>query len=81
MLNQIMPAKSRRGQLMQATVSSTGQADSDALLLILKHPADNGRLVHHFVCSECLGMVEAVQGRDYRHNCDADHSAAGRALP
>lgn len=55
---------------MQATVSSEGDADSYALLLILKHQLDSRRVVRHFVCSECLGMVAAVQGRDYLHTCD-----------
>jgi hypothetical protein len=66
---------------MQATVSSTGDADSDALLLILKHQADNGHLVRHFVCSECLSMVAAVQGRDYLHDCEGGHYAGGVRFP
>jgi hypothetical protein len=65
---------------MQATVSSAGEADSYALLLMLKHSADNGRLVRHFVCSECLGMVEAVQGLDYLHDCEGGHYAGEGAL-
>jgi hypothetical protein len=65
---------------MQATVSSAGEADSYALLLMLKHSADNGRLVRHFVCSECLGLVEAVQGRDYVHMCEGGRYAGGSAL-
>jgi len=55
---------------MQVTVSSAGDPDSYALLLLLKHSADNGRLVRHFVCCECQGLVEAVQGWDYLHTCE-----------
>ena len=65
---------------MQATVSPAGNADSYALMLILKHQVDSSRVVRHFVCSECLGMVEAVQGRDYLHTCDGGHYAGWRAL-
>jgi hypothetical protein len=65
---------------MQAMVSSAGEADSNALLLILKHQADSRRVVRHFVCSECLGMVEAVQGRDYLHICEVGNNSAQRAL-
>jgi hypothetical protein len=65
---------------MQATVSPAGEADSYALLLVLKHQADNGHLVRHFVCCECQGMVEAMQGQDYLHICEAGNYAAGRAF-
>ena len=65
---------------MQATVSSAGEADSYALLLMLKHSADNGRLVRHFVCCECLEMVEAVHGLDYLHDCEGGHYADEGAL-
>ena len=65
---------------MQAIVSSAGEADSYALLLLVKHESDNGRLVRHFVCSECLGMVEAVQGRDYLHSCGSGIYAGRRTL-
>lgn len=66
---------------MQATVNSAGEADTYALLLLLQHQAEDGRLIRDFVCSECLGMVEAVHGKGYLHNCygglDADvHTVA-----
>jgi hypothetical protein len=64
---------------MQATVSSAGEADSSGLLLILKHQADSMRVVRHFVCSECLGMVEATQGRVYLHTCVGGRYAGGGA--
>ena len=48
---------------MQATVSSAGNADSYALLLILKHQLDSRRVVRHFVCSECMGMVRRCKAR------------------
>ena len=70
------------GDLMQATVSSAGTADSYALLLLLQHQVENGRVIRHFVCSECMGMVEAVQGQGYLHNCNGgDHYADGIRLP
>ena len=65
---------------MQATVSSAGEADSYALLLILKHSANNGRLVRYFVCCECQDLVEAVQGRHYLHDCEGGEYATRRAL-
>jgi hypothetical protein len=66
---------------MQAIVSSEGTAGSYALLFLVKHQAENGGLVRHFVCSECLGMVAAVQGRDYLHTCDGGRYADLRAVP
>ena len=67
---------------MQASVSSAGDADSHALLLILKHQLDSRRVVRHFVCSECLAMIAAVQGRDYLHTCDVDTTpTCARSLP
>lgn len=65
---------------MQVAVSSTGEPDSYALLLLLKHPADNGRSVRHFVCCECQGLVEAVQGRVYQHTCEDGQYADGNVL-
>lgn len=60
---------------MQAIVSSEGTAGSYALLLLLKQPADNGRVVRHFVCCECAGLLEAVQGWHYLHTCgDGDYA-------
>jgi hypothetical protein len=66
---------------MQATVSSEGTADSYALLLIVKHQLDSRRVVRHFVCSECMDMVAAVEGRDYLHTCDGGRHADLRAVP
>jgi hypothetical protein len=66
---------------MQANVSSAGTADSYALLLILKHQLDSRRVVRHFVCSECMDMVAAVEGRDYMHNCNGGRYADLRAVP
>ena len=65
---------------MQATVSSAGEADSYALLLILKHQAGSRRVVRHFVCAECLGIVEAVRGRVYQHTCEDGQYADGNVL-
>lgn len=65
---------------MQATVSPAGDANSYALLLLLKQQVDSNRVVRHFVCSECLGMVEAIQGEDYLHTCEGGPYAGWRAL-
>jgi hypothetical protein len=65
---------------MQVAVSSAGEPDGYALLLLHEHSADNGRLVRHFVCCECRGLVNAVHGREYRHTCEGGHCAGGGAL-
>ena len=65
---------------MQATVSPAGEADSYNLLLVLKHEEDSRRVVRHFVCSECLGMIEAAQGQTYQHTCEGVHYAGPRTL-
>jgi hypothetical protein len=60
-------------------VSSTGEPDSYALQLLVKRSENDGRSVRHFVCCECQGLVEALEGGDYLHTCEGGHNAGESA--
>jgi hypothetical protein len=50
---------------MQIAVTGAGKPDDSGLLHLLREVLSQGRIVHHFVCTECLGLIEAVEGRNH----------------
>ncbi|MEX1196184.1 MAG: hypothetical protein WD904_05610 [Dehalococcoidia bacterium] len=51
------------------TTDSGQTNDYSLLLLIQEEPSDDSQAVQHFVCSNCLDLVESEQGSQQSHDC------------
>jgi hypothetical protein len=41
----------------------------DSADLVAETPREDGRVLRHFVCRDCLGLVEVAEGEEHRHEC------------
>lgn len=66
---------------MPALTTNPSEPNDYGLLLIFQETGgDDGPDVHHFVCSECLDLVESQAGSRSDHDCQARQSRSSREL-
>lgn len=56
---------------MQTPATDAGETNDSSLLFLREVPNDDGGLVQHFVCSDCLNLVETEAGSTNSHDCPA----------